>query len=133
MTRDSRPIGDNPSMTVAQAQDAMAATLGDLEKLAWHFFSIARNLDVDLEDEDFPELKPGPDHLRFFTALACMGTYYALLQLIESVRDRATSDHSHLMRSWEKDQELKKRLERQEWQPHALPPRKPAEAAEKAS
>lgn len=108
--RNQSPIGENPRLTVIEAQDALASTLGDLERIAWRFFSTARDLDVDLEDEEFPFAEPGPDHLRFFTALSCMGAYYGMLQLIQTVRESATRMQSDLVTEWQKSQELERRV-----------------------
>lgn len=102
MAKKARPIGASPTLGVTEAQDAIAACLSEIETLAWKFFRISRDLDVDLRDEEFPEEKPGPDHLRFATALGCMGTYYELLEVLESARRDAVRDHQDLVYDWEK-------------------------------
>lgn len=136
MAGKTRPIGDNPKLTIHEAQDAMAACFGDLEKLAWRFFTISRDLDVRLEDEDFPHEKPGPDHLRFMTALANMGTYYEMLALIERARRDAVLTHSDLVYEWEKRHPAKGK--RKPKTPRGTggrrpAPRKPAEAEAKVN
>ena len=94
-------------LSVNEAQDAIAATFGEIEQLAWRFFAIARDLQVDnLEDEDFPDRKPGPDHLRWFTALSGMAAYYDLLSLLESAREAAVRTHQDLVDDWAKKQEV---------------------------
>jgi hypothetical protein len=87
-------------MSVIEAQDAMAATFGRLEKLAWHFFAIARNLQVDLEDEEMPDREPGPDHLRFFTALSAISAYYDLSEILDDIREAAKRTHQDLIDDW---------------------------------
>lgn len=108
----------------------MAACFGDLEKLAWRFFTISRDLDVRLEDEDFPYEKPGPDHLRFMTALSSLGTYYEMLALIECVRKDAVLTHSDLVFQWEESQpdQGKRKQKNPRGTGRKPAPRKPAEA-----
>jgi hypothetical protein len=89
-------------LSVIEAQDAIAATFGDLEKLAWRFFVIARDLEADLDDESFPDQEPGPDHLRWFTALSAMALYTELIELLPLARKAAERGHQNVVDEWEK-------------------------------
>jgi hypothetical protein len=98
----SRSTPAAPKLSAVEAQDAIAGTFGKLEKLAWHFFVIARDLEVDLDDENLPERKPGPDHLRWFTALSAMALYSELIEALNNARKAAERSHQDLINDWEK-------------------------------
>jgi hypothetical protein len=91
-------------LSVIEAQDAIAATFGKLEKLAWRYFVIARELEADLDDETFPDREPGPDHLRWFTALSAMALYTELIELLPLAREAAERVHQNLVDEWEEKQ-----------------------------
>lgn len=100
----SRSTPAAQKLSVIEAQDAIAGTFGKLEKLAWHFFVIARDLEVDLDDENLPDQKPGPDHLRWFTALSAMALYTELMEVLNHARQAAERNHQDLVGEWEKKQ-----------------------------
>ena len=100
----SRTTPASRKLSVIEAQDAIAATFGDLENLAWRFFVIARDLDADLGDESFPDQEPGPDHLRWFTALSAMALYTELSELLPLARKAAERVHQNVVDDWEKKQ-----------------------------
>jgi len=92
-------------MTVVEAQDAIAASFGEIEKMAWRFFAIARDLEVPEQNDDFAFEEPGPDHLRWFTMGACLAGYYDLLDLLERLRSAATRTKDDLLDQWRDEQD----------------------------
>jgi hypothetical protein len=91
-------------LSAVEAQDEIAATFADFEKLAWRYFVIARDLGVNLDDEDFPDQKPGAHHLRWFTALGATAIYTELIDLLAIARKAATRTDRDLMEEWLKRQ-----------------------------
>ena len=91
-------------MTVIEAQDAIAASFGDIEKLSWRLHAIARDLAAPDQDDDFAFEKPGPEHLRWFTMGACFAAYDELMQLLEKLREAATRTDDDLLDDWEEQQ-----------------------------
>jgi hypothetical protein len=103
----SRAVPAAKRLSVSEAQDAIAATFGKIEKLAWRYFVIARDLGADLDDESFPDREPGPDHLRWFTALSAMALYTELIDLLPYARRAAERAHQNLVDDWKKKQHEK--------------------------
>lgn len=91
-------------MTVTEAQDAIAASFGDFEKLSWRLHVIARDLAAPDQDDDFAFEKPGPEHLRWFTMSACYAAYDELLELLERLREAATRTDDDLLADWQAQQ-----------------------------
>ena len=91
-------------MTVIEAQDAIAASFGDFEKLSWRLHAIARDLAAPDQDDDFAFEKPGPEHLRWFTASACSAAFDDLLELLERLREAATRTDADLLDEWQEQQ-----------------------------
>ena len=101
---------------VREAQDQVAATLPEIEKLAWRLFAIARDLDAPLDDdEDFREQEPGPTHLRYFVALGAMAGYTALLETIESLRGTAEQTDFDIRQDWLRAKQLEEKSEAREF------------------
>lgn len=88
---------------VIEAQAAIAACIPEIEKLAWKFFVISRDLDVAEKDEDFADEKPGPEHLRWSVAESALAMYYELLELIPYTRKGAEVTDARLLADWEKE------------------------------
>lgn len=88
-------------MSVPEAQDAMAASFPIFETLAWRFFAIARDLEAGEQNEEFPNEKPGPLHLRWFTANAALSVYYELLEVRERARKAAERNDFDLEEEWQ--------------------------------
>lgn len=91
-------------MTVIEAQDAIAASFGDFEKLSWRLHAIARDLAAPDQDDDFAFKKPGPEHLRWFTMGACFAAYDELMLLLERLREAATRTDDDLLDDLEEQQ-----------------------------
>jgi hypothetical protein len=91
---------------VIEAQNAIAACIPQIEKLAWKFFTISRGLNVDEKDDDFALEKPGPEHLRWFVSESALGMYYKLLELIPDIRKGAEVTAACLLSNWEKEQKF---------------------------
>ena len=91
-------------MTVIEAQDAIAASFGDIEKLSWRLHAIARDLAAPEQDDDFAFEKPGPEHLRWFTMGACYAAYDELMELLEKLREAATRTDDDLLDDWNEQQ-----------------------------
>ena len=96
-------------MTVIEAQDAIAASFGDFEKLSWRMHAIARDLAAPDQNDDFAFEKPGPEHLRWFTAGACSAAFDDLLELLERLREAATRTDADLLDGWQEHQDLEKK------------------------
>jgi hypothetical protein len=90
-------------MSVFEGQDSIASCIPEMEKLAWRFFAISRNLGVDEKDDDFGLEKPGPDHLRWSVAESALAIYYELLELIPYARKGAEMTDARLLSDWERD------------------------------
>lgn len=88
-------------MTVVEAQDAIAASIPEIDRLAWRFFAIARDLQAVEQADDFDETEPGPEHLRWLTATAAMATYSELIDLIPYARKAAERSDSDLREQWQ--------------------------------
>ena len=91
-------------MTVIEAQDAIAASFGDFEKLSWRLHTIARDLAAPDQQDDFAFEKPGPEHLRWFTMGACYAAYQDLQELLERLREAATRTDDDLLDAWHEQQ-----------------------------
>lgn len=91
---------------VIDAQDAIAACIPEIERLAWKFFIISRDLGVDEKDDDFALERPGPEHLRWFVSESALGMYYKLLELIPDIRKGAEVTEARLLSNWEKEQKF---------------------------
>ena len=91
-------------MTVIEAQDAIAASFGDIEKLSWRLQAIARDLAAPDQGDDFAFEKPGPEHLRWFTMGACYAAYDELMDLLEKLREAATRTDDNLLDDWNEQQ-----------------------------
>lgn len=91
--------------TIIEAQDAIAAGILEIERLARTFFVIARDLQAPEQEDGFDEQEPGPEHLRWFTAAGAMAAYEGLLDLVPYVRKAAECTDADLRHEWE---ELKK-------------------------
>ena len=92
------PAESPPRMSVVEAQDALAALIPEVDTLAWKFFVISRSLGVDLNDEETSPLTPGPEQLRWHTALGALATYNELTELLPYIRkniERTASDLAH--------------------------------------
>lgn len=85
------------------AQDAIASCIPEIEKLAWRFFVISRDLGVDEKDDDFGLQRPGPEHLRWSVAESALAMYYELLELLPYVRKGAEMTDARLLSNWERD------------------------------
>ena len=94
------------ALNVREAQDMLAATIPELEKIAWRFFAIGRDLEAPLDDETFADEVPGPEHLRYFTALGAMAAYTELLELIPYLRKTAECADTDLLEEWKKREAL---------------------------
>lgn len=88
---------------LTEAQDAIAACIPEIERLAWKFFAISRDLDVDEKDDDFALERPGPEHLRWSVAESALAMYYELLELIPYARKGAEVTDARLLSNWEKE------------------------------
>ena len=75
-------------MSVKEAQDAIAATIPELEKISWSCFTISRELGPP-EGEDLPIDQPLPEQLRRSTSLSAMALYYELQETIALARKAA--------------------------------------------
>jgi hypothetical protein len=76
------------ALSVKEAQDAIAATIPELEKISWTCFTISRELGPP-EGEDFPVDQPLPEQLRWSTSLSAMALYYELQETISLARKAA--------------------------------------------
>lgn len=90
-------------MAVIEAQDGIAACIPEIEKLAWKFFVISRDLGVEEKDDDFGLQKPGSEHLRWSVAESALAMYYELLELIPYARKGAEMTDARLLSNWERD------------------------------
>lgn len=102
-------IQDNKGVrkvTEIEAQDAIAACIPEIEKLAWKFFAISRDLGVDEKDDDFALERPGPEHLRWSISESALAMYYELLELIPYARKRAEVTDARLLSIWDRDTNL---------------------------
>jgi len=88
-------------MAVKEAQDAMAASFPVLETLAWRFFAISRDLEAGEQSEDFPFEKPGPEHLRWYTASAALAAYHELLESLARARRAVERSELDLFEEWQ--------------------------------
>ena len=104
MSGDRRSTEGMVRTTVIEAQDAIAASFGEFEKMAWRLFAIARDLEAPVMDDDYAFEKPGPDHLRWFTMGACLSAYYELLEMLERLRTAATRTDDDLLDDWRDEQ-----------------------------
>ena len=93
-------------MTVVEGQDSIASCIPEMEKLAWRFFVISRDLGVDEKDDDFAGERPGPEHLPWFVSESALGMYYQLLELIPDIRKGAEATEARLLSNWEKEQKF---------------------------
>lgn len=93
-------------MTVVEGQDSIASCIPEMEKLAWRFFAISRNLEAGEKGDDFALEKPGPEHLRWFVSELALGMYYQLLELIPDIRKGAEVTEARLLSNWEKEQQF---------------------------
>jgi hypothetical protein len=93
-------------VSVVEAQDAIAACIPEIGKLAWKFFAITRDLGVVEKDDDFALERPGPEHLRWFVSESVLGMYYKLLELIPDIRKGAEATEARLLTNWEKVQKF---------------------------
>jgi hypothetical protein len=93
-------------MTVVEGQDSIAACIPEMEKLAWRFFVISRNLEAGEKGDDFALERPGPEHLRWFVSESALGMYYKLLELIPDIRKGAEVTEARLLSNWEKEQKF---------------------------
>lgn len=91
-------------LAVFEAQDAIAYCIPEVEKLAWRFFVISRNLEVSEKDDDFALERPGPEHVRWFVSESALGMYHKLLELIAFARKGAEVTDACLLSNWEKEQ-----------------------------
>lgn len=89
------------ALNVREAQDMLAATIPELEKIAWRFFAIGRDLEAPLDDETFADEVPGPEHLRYFTAAGAMAVYSEMLELIPYLRKTAEKNDGDLREEWQ--------------------------------
>ena len=93
------PVG--PRITVAEAQDAIAANLPALETLAWSFYRIRRELAAPEQGEDFPFEKPGPEHLAWHTCGSLAVLYGELIEVLGKARAAAELAFDDLVDDWE--------------------------------
>lgn len=96
------PVG--PKITVAEAQDAIAANLPALETLAWSFYRIRRELGAAEQGEDFPFEKPGPDHMAWHTSGSLAVIYGELIEVLGKARAAAELTFDDLVEDWEMQQ-----------------------------
>ncbi len=111
MPEEVRTEKPDERMTVVEAQDAIAASIPELERLAWRFFVIARDLEAPEQADDFDESEPGPEHLRWLTASGAMATYSELIALVPYSRKTAERSNSDLREQWQLKQEALKEQE----------------------
>lgn len=101
---EAEPRALDTRMSVKEAQDAMAASFPALETLAWRFYAISRDLGAGEQSEDFPFEKPGPEHLRWYTASAALAAYQELLETQERARRAAERNDFDLFEEWQERQ-----------------------------
>ena len=92
--------------SVSQAQAAIAALIPEFERLADQLEAIAEALGVDLENEEMLESEPGPEHLRWHTALGAMALHSELEELMDSARYHSERTDADLWARWKEDQEV---------------------------
>lgn len=98
------PPSPSPKITVAEAQDAIAANLPALETLAWSFYRIRRELAAAEQGEDFPFEKPGPEHLEWHTSGSLAVIYGELIEVLGKARAAAELAFDDLVEEWEMQQ-----------------------------
>ena len=92
--------------SVARAQAAIAALIPEFERLANRLEAIAEALGVDLENEEMLESEPGPEHLRWHTALGAMALHSELEELMDSARFHSERTAADLWARWKEDKEI---------------------------
>lgn len=92
--------------SVGQAQAAIAAIIPEFERLAVQLEAIAEALGVDLENEEMLESEPGPEHLRWHTALGALALHSELEELMDSARFHSERTAADLWARWKEDQEV---------------------------
>lgn len=92
--------------SVARAQAAIAALIPKFERLADELEAIAAALGVDLENEEMLESEPGPEHLRWHTALGALALQSELEELMDSARFHSERTEADLWARWKEDKEI---------------------------
>ena len=106
MPRGSSKRRGPATTTVSEAQAAIAALIPKLEKLAKRSFVIASQLDADLDDAEMLDRKPGPDHLRWHTALGAMAIHSELMDITSLAQANAERTDADLFERWQREQKL---------------------------
>ena len=110
----NRIVPKGKKLTVLRAQDAIAANFGELQMLAWRFFTISRDLQSPhLEDKGFGDQEPGPDHLRYVTAREALALYYLTNELLERAQSAAEYTHQDLVNDWENKRSVATKFDRE--------------------
>lgn len=84
-----------PTLSILAAQDAIAATIPEIEKIAWQCFTISRDLGLP-EGEDFPVERPSPERLRWWVSLSAGALYEELQEWIVLARRAAQQSEDSL-------------------------------------